>query len=418
MNNIFVGLDLGSCFVRAVIGEEIGEGKIEIIGTAQKPSAGLRNGVIVNRESAMECIKACVEEAEQKAGYEVYSCITAIGGIQIDSMNSTGLVAIASHGKGAREINRSDIDRVLEAANAVNIPYDRKILHLIPQNYIIDGTSSCKNPLGNIAVRLEAEVHIITASKTAIANITQCVERAGYSVGGVMLKTLAAMHAVMGEDERELGSIIIDLGGGTTDVIVINNDAPICTVSVPVGGNLVTNDIAIVKGISPATAEKIKIENGCCWEGAMEGGGEVIIPGAGGRAPEVCSREEICMGIIEPRMREIFTMVRDEVINKANTTLSGNIILTGGGALMPGAVQLAEDVFGTSAVRLGLPGDFGGIQEEYRRPDFATAIGLVLGHLSNDMNTEDSGRKKEKRQRDDNRARGESAFQKFLKKFF
>lgn len=418
LNNIFVGLDLGSCFVRAVIGEEIGEGKIEIIGTAQKLSAGLRNGVIVNRESAMECIKSCVEEAEQKAGYEVYSCITAIGGIQIDSMNSTGLVAIASHGKGAREINKSDIDRVLEAANAVNIPYDRKILHLIPQNYIIDGTSSCKNPLGNIAVRLEAEVHIITASKTAIANITQCVERAGYSVGGVMLKTLAAMHSVMGEDERELGSIIIDLGGGTTDVIVINNDAPICTVSVPVGGNLVTNDIAIVKGVSPATAEKIKIENGCCWEGAMEGDSEVIIPGVGGKAPEVCSRKEICMGIIEPRMREIFTMVRDEVINKANTTLSGNIILTGGGALMPGAVQLAEDVFGTSAVRLGVPGDYGGIQEEYRRPDFATAIGLVLGHLSNDMSTEDSGRKKEKKHRDGNGAGGENAFQKFLKKFF
>jgi cell division protein FtsA len=418
LNNIIVGLDLGTSFVRAVIGEVIGEGKVEIVGTAQKPSAGLRNGVIVNRESAMECIKSCIEEAEVNAGNEVYSCVTAIGGLQIDSMNSTGLVAIASHGKGAREINKNDVERVLDAANAVNIPYDRKMLHVIPQNYIIDGTASCKNPLGNLAVRLEAEVHIITASKTAVANMTQCIEHSGYGLDGVMLKTLAAMHAVMGEDERELGSIIIDLGGGTTDVIVINKDAPICTVSVPVGGNLVTNDIAIVKGISPATAEKIKIEHGCCWADAMGGDGEVIIPGAGGRPPEVCSRSEICLGIIEPRMREIFSMVRDEIINKANTTLSGNIILTGGGALMSGAVQLAEDVFGTSAVRLGIPGDLGGIQEKYRRPDFATAVGLVLGYLGDAVNNDDVSRKKEKKRKEGRSSDGESAFSKFLKKFF
>lgn len=418
MNNIIVGLDLGTSFVRAVIGEVIDEGKVEIIGTAQKPSSGLRNGVIVNRESAMECIKSCIEEAEQKAGYEVYSCVTAIGGLQIDSMNSTGLVAIASHGKGAREINKNDIERVLDAANAVNIPYDRKMLHVIPQNYIIDGTASCKNPLGNLAVRLEAEVHIVTASKTAVANMTQCIERAGYAIDGVMLKTLACMHAVMGEDERELGSIIIDLGGGTTDVIVINKDAPICTVSVPVGGNLVTNDIAIVKGISPSTAEKIKIEYGCCWADAMGGDSEVIIPGAGGRPPEVCERSEICLGIIEPRMREIFSMVRDEIINKANTTLSGNIILTGGGALMSGVVQLAEDVFGTSAVRLGLPGDFGGLQEEYRKPDYSTAVGLVLGYLGNDVSMSDTNGRKDKKRRDDSLGSGDSAFRKFLKKFF
>lgn len=418
LNNIIVGLDLGTSFVRTVIGEIIEEGKIEIIGTAQKPSAGFRNGVIVNRELAMECIRSCIEDAEISAGYEVYSCITCIGGSHIESINSTGLVAIASHGKGPREINKGDIERVLDAANAINIPMNRTMLHEIPQTYKIDGTDVCKNPLGNLAVRLEAEVHIVTASKTQVINMTQCIERAGYSLDGVMLKTLAAMHAVMGEDERELGSIIIDLGGGTTDVIVINKDAPVCTVSVPVGGNLVTNDIAIVKGTSPQIAEKIKLESGCCWADAMEGDGEVIIPGAGGRAPEVCSRSEICMGIIEPRMREIFSMVRDEIINKTNTTLSGNIILTGGGALMPGVVQLAEDVFGTSAVRLGTPGDFGGLQEQYRRPDFATAVGLVLGYLVDNPGGEDKKNKKDKKRKEDNDSGNENFFAKMMKKFF
>lgn len=379
MNSIVVGLDLGSNFVRAVIGEVFDNGQIEIIGCAQKQSSGLRNGVIINRDCVVECVKNCIEEAEQKAGYEVSSVITGIGGNHIESVNSKGFVAIATHGKGPREINKSDVEKVLDAANAVNIPMDKKLLHIIPQKYIIDGTSDCKNPLGNIAVRLEAEVHIILASKTAVANMSQCIERSGYGVDGIMLKTLAGIHAVMGQDERELGSILIDLGGGTTDIIVINKDAPICTVSLPVGGSFVTNDIAIVKGTSTAIAEKIKIDYGCCWGGALGEDCEVIIPGAGGRSPEVCSRSEICLGIIEPRMREILEMARDEIINKANTTLAGNIILTGGGALMSGVVQLAEDVFGTSAVRIGIPADLGGLQEEYRKPDFATAIGLIVG---------------------------------------
>ena len=386
LNRKIIGLDIGTSFVRTVIGEVLDDDKIEIIGCAKKASSGLRNGVIVNRESAMNCIKECIEEAEIKAAWEGYSCVTAIGGSQTDSMNSQGLVAISSHGKGPREINRNDIERVLDAANAVNIPMDREMLHVIPQNYIVDGSTVLKDPEHNIAVRLEAEVHIVTASKTAITNMTQCVERAGYNLDRVMLKTLAGMYAVMGPDERELGSILIDLGGGTTDVIVINKGAPICTISIPVGGNLVTNDIAMIKGVSSQTAEKIKVEYGCCWGGALETDSEVIIPGAGGRDPEVCLRSEFCMGIIEPRMREIFSMVRNEIINKANTTLSGNIILTGGGALMPGAVQLAEDVFGTRAVRLGTPGDLGGLQEEYRRPDFSTVVGLVLGYHAETRN--------------------------------
>ena len=379
INNIIVGLDLGSSFVRTVIGEVLEGGKIEIIGVAQKPSFGLRNGVIVNRDSVMDCIKKSIEEAEQEAGYEVTSCYAAIGGVQIESTNNKGLVAISSHGKSPREITDDDIKKVMECANAIQIPEDKLLLHSIPQNFKIDGTVDCRTPLGNIAVRLEAEVHTVLASKTVVANIVECIERLGCEIDGIMLKTLAAANAVMLQDERELGSVLIDLGGGTTDVTVINNDAPICNVSVPVGGNLVTNDIAIVRGIPLATAEKIKLDYGCCWADALEEDCEIVIPGAGGREPEVCRRSEICFGIIEPRMREIFSLVREEIVNKVNSTLDGNIILTGGGALMPGVVQLAQDVFGTCAVRIGFPGDLGGLQEKYRRPDFATVVGLVTG---------------------------------------
>lgn len=396
MNRFVVGLDLGTNFVRVVIGEVSEEGVLEIIGTAKRPSSGLRNGVIVNRENTMECIKSVIEEAEQNAGYEVVSCVTAIGGSQIESLNSTGLVAISSHGRGEREITKSDVDRVLENATAIQIPMDRKILHLIPQNYIVDGQSDYKNPINIIGVRLEAEVHIVTASKTSVQNLMACVERSGYQLDNVMLKTLACTSAVMCDEERELGSILIDLGGSTTDVLVIINDAPVLTVSIPVGGNLVTNDIAIVKGVSPVTAENLKIECGCCWIPMIDNDDEIIIPGVGGRNPEVTSKSELCQ-IIQPRMEEIFSMVRDEVIQRSNLTqLSGNIILTGGGAMMEGAVELAQEIFKTSAVRIGIPSDFGGLQEEYRRADFATAIGLVLEQMKVNSKLNKKDRRKDR----------------------
>ncbi|MBP3608360.1 MAG: cell division protein FtsA [Treponema sp.] len=414
MNRFVVGLDLGTNFVRVVIGEVSEEGVLEIIGTAKRPSSGLRNGVIVNRENTMECIKSVIEEAEQNAGYEVVSCVTAIGGSQIESLNSTGLVAISSHGRGEREITKSDVDRVLENATAIQIPMDRKILHLIPQNYIVDGQSDYKNPVNIIGVRLEAEVHIVTASKTSVQNLMACVERSGYQLDNVMLKTLACTSAVMCDEERELGSILIDLGGSTTDVLVIINDAPVLTVSIPVGGNLVTNDIAIVKGVSPVTAENLKIECGCCWIPMIDNDDEIIIPGVGGRNPEVTSKSELCQ-IIQPRMEEIFSMVRDEVIQRSNLTqLSGNIILTGGGAMMEGAVELAQEIFKTSAVRIGIPSDFGGLQEEYRRADFATAIGLVLEQ----MKVNSKLNKKERRKDRDASKTSDKDFLTGLKKIF
>ena len=417
MTNIIVGLDIGTSFIRAVIGEIDDDGGVEIIGVAKKSSTGLRNGTIVNIEATIECIKQAIEEAEQKAGYEVLSCVTGIGGVQIEGLNSKGLVAVSSRGKNNREINQSDVDRVLEAANAIQIPMDRKMLHVIPQDYIVDGIAGYKDPIHMIAVRLEAEVHIVTASRTAIQNITQCVDRAGYQLDRVMLKTLASTQAVIGDDERELGSILIDLGGGTTDVLVILKDAPICTASISVGGNLVTNDISIVKGISTVTAEKLKIESGCCWMPlALEKNDEVLIPGLAGREPEQTNRAELC-GIIQPRMEEIFTMVRDEIVRRTNVMqLSGSVILTGGGAQIEGAVELAEKVFGTSSVRIGYPGNLGGIEEEYRTPEYATAVGLVL---ANKNLVVPKGRKEKRhRESEQDKEQGESLWQKIKKSFF
>ena len=297
-----------------------------------------------------------------------------------DYLNSKGIVAVSSAGKNAKEIRMDDVNRVIEAARAVQIPMDKDTLHVIPQNFIVDGVSGIKDPIDRLGVRLEAEVHIITSSKTIIQNIKTCIERAGYNLGGVMLKTLAATYATAHEDELELGSIIIDLGAGTTDVLVAMNGAPICITSIPVGGNLVTNDIHLVKGITFEDAERIKINDGCCWLPNADTSRSVIIQGVGGRAPEESSQEELCQ-IIMPRMEEIITMVRDSIVNKVdNLQLSGNIILVGGGAKMNGIVELVQDIFGTTAVRVGMPENLGGIVEAYRNPEWATAIGLIVAN--------------------------------------
>jgi len=377
---MIVGLDIGTSVIRVAIGDLKEDGSIEIAGVASRKSAGLRNGVIVNIEDAVTAIKETIETAEQNAGTEVLSCATGIGGTQIEGMNQKGSTPVTPPGKQPREITRQDIQRAIDNAKAVLIPMDRELLHVVAQNFTVDGVTGIKDPVNMMCARLEADVHIITASRTTIQNVRTCVNRAGYSLDGVMLKTLAATQAVVHEDEMELGSILIDMGAGTTDVLVLLGGAPVCTVSIPVGGNLVTNDIAIVKGIPVSAAEKIKVESGCCWLPGIGTDQEVIIPGVGGRAPELTTQTELCR-IIEPRVEEIFTMVRSAVIHNSNITqLSGNIILTGGGAQMEGAVELAQNVFGTSSVRVGVPEKLSGPESDYRKPEYATAIGLVLGN--------------------------------------
>ncbi len=420
MSNVVVGLDIGTCFVRAVIGIVHEDSSIEIVDVAKRPSMGLlRNGAIVNIEATSKCICDVIDDAEQNSGLEASSVIVGIGGVQIESINSKGVVAISSYGKKERAVTQEDVERVIECANSIHFPSDRKLLHLIPQTYYVDKTDIGKDPIGNIACKLEAEVHIITASATSVANITRCVGQTMYTLNEVMLKTLACSDSVMLDDEKKLGSVLIDIGGGTTDVIVIVNDAPICTCSIPVGGNMVTSDISIVKGLPTSIAEKIKLEGGCCWLPMVETHDEeVIIPGFGSRGSELTSKVELC-SIIEPRMKEIFEMVRKEIKQKlSGVQFSGSIILTGGGSEIPGAVELAEAVFRTSSVRLGFPQGYGGLEEKYRYPEWATAVGLILSQKRYAEADEKRNHKSKRKTFETDENKKEGVLAKFMRKFF
>lgn len=410
-----VGLDIGTSMVRVAIGNVLEDGSVEIAATAAKPSAGLRNGVIVNIEDAAAAIKAVIEDAGLKAGTEVTSCVTAIGGTQIESRNQSGSTPVTAPGKNAREITEADIQRAIDNAKAVLIPMDKELLHVVARSFTVDDLQNVKNPLNMICARLEADVHVVTASRTTIQNVNACISRAGYVANGVMLKTLAATQAVVHDDEMDLGSILIDMGAGTTDVLVLFAGAPVCTVSVPVGGNMVTNDIAIVKGIPTAEAEKIKVENSCCWFPLIQIDDDIIIPGIGGRDPDVMTRTELAQ-IVMPRVAETFSMVRSAVIHNSNIKrLDGNIILTGGGALMPGVVELACQVFGTSSVRLGVPEKLGDAADDYMNTAYATVIGLVLANKSAPV--VQTG-KKRKLFSSSEEHRENSAIKKFLRLFF
>lgn len=418
-----VGLDIGTSVIRVAIGEIDPEtGALQIAGTASRKSAGLRNGVIVNIEDAKTAIKEAIDAAEQNAGTTVESVITAIGGSQIESQNSRGTVPVSSTNKSTKEISRADVERVIECATAIRVPDDREKLHVIPQNYIVDGIGGITDPIHRMGTRLEAEVHIVTSAKTTIQNIRSCISRADYTLDGVMLKTLAQTQSVCHQDELDMGSILIDLGAGTTDVLVLLNGAPVSTASVPVGGNLVTNDIAVVTGIPAATAEKIKIENGCCWLNNItkESDLDVILPGVGGRDPEVVKQSQICQ-IIQARMEQIFTMVKAAIVKNTNDSikqLSGNIILTGGGAMMDGVIELAQNVFRTSSVRLGVPENLGGIEEDYRRPDYATVIGLVMANKSLIQGKDTRKKSRTHAAKKQKHKSGESIFKQIFKSFF
>ena len=419
-DRIIVGLDIGTSVIRAAIGEVDDEGELHIVSTAAKKSAGLRNGVIVNIEDAKDAIKETLEEAETKGGVLVNSVIASIGGSQIESQNSRGVVPIRNNSKGGSSaVTHEDIEKVIDIATAINYPADREKIHVIPQDYLVDGVGHISDPINRLGFKLESKVHIITASKSIIQNIKTCMDRAGYGLDGVMLKTLAETQAVCRDDELELGSIIIDIGAGTTDAIVLIEGAPISTTSVQVGGNLVTNDIAVVNGIPVAAAEKIKIEQGCCWAPCIQHDEDVILPGVGGRPPELTSKTEICK-IVTARMAQIFTMVKQAIIKNTSDQIkqmSGNIILTGGGAQMQGAVELAQEIFKTSSVRLGKPESLGGIEEEYRKPEFATVIGLVVANKGL-VNVRDSRRRPKKAASSGSSENKENIFKRLRKLFF
>ncbi|MDR1058692.1 MAG: cell division protein FtsA [Treponema sp.] len=371
---LVVGLDIGTTKVCAIIGERNENGILEITGVGMCPSTGLRKGVVINIEATLRSVRAAIESAEMMSGREVHSCWTGIGGSHIDGINSRGAVAVT--GKN-REIGRDDIERVLEQARAVAIPMDRQVLEVIPQNYIVDDQRGIRDPLDMIGVRLEAEVHIITCSGTGAQNLIKCVNRAGFKVNDLVLQSLAAGRAVLMPDEKELGTALIDLGGGTTDVLVYFEGAPYSTITIPAGGAQVTSDISIMKNIAFETAERIKLEAGCCWEPYIEEDDDIIVPGVGGRPPLPIPRSQI-LAIIRPRMEEIFRMVREKLDKLAlSRPLGGGIVLTGGGAQLLGVAELASDIFGMRA-RIGSPLPARGLVEEYCNPVYAVAVGMVL----------------------------------------
>jgi cell division protein FtsA len=373
-DELIVGLDIGTTKVCVVIGNYNESGQLEITGVGTTPSRGLRRGVVINIETTVRSIANAVEAAEMMSGREVHAVYTGIAGGHIEGINSRGVVAVT--GKG-REITREDVDRVIDAAKAIVIPMDREVLHVIPQEFIVDEQGGIKNPIGMVGVRLEAEVHIITGAVTSAQNIVKCVNRAGFKVNDIALEPLASSKAVLSQDEKELGVLLVDLGGGTTDVLVHLEGAPYHTEVLSVGGDQVTNDVSIMLKTPLDAAEKIKKESGCCYAALVQADEEVRVPGVGGRAPRSIRRQELAE-IIQPRMAEMLGMIREQIERKGYLgLLGGGVVLTGGGSLLAGVAELASEIFNLPA-RIGYPLRLGGLVEEYYSPIYSTGVGLVL----------------------------------------
>lgn len=373
-DDLIIGLDIGTTKVCAVIGEFDENGRVQIVGIGTAPSDGLRKGVVINIESTLKAVTVAIEAAEMMSGREVSSVITGIAGSHVEGINSRGVVAVSGRD---REINEEDIRRVIDAARAVVIPMDREVLHVIPQEFIVDDQGGIKDPLDMIGIRLEAEVHIITGSVTSAQNLLKCVNRAGFRVQDIVLESIASAKAVLSREEKELGVLMIDLGGGTTDVLVFVDGSPYHTDVVAVGGEQVTSDISIVLKTPAEFAEKLKKNSGCCYMPLIEPAEEILLPGVGGWPSASIPRTELCK-IIQPRMTEIFSLIRERMMKKGFLNhLRGGVVLTGGGSMMPGAAELAKEVFGVPA-RIGYPFELGGLVNEYKNPMYSTAVGLVM----------------------------------------
>jgi len=368
------GLDIGTASTRAVVGEFDEDDNLEIVGVGVAPSTGLRRGVVLNIEATLNSVTSAIESAELTSGREIRSCILGVSGASVESLNSRGVVAV--EGKD-REITREDIARVHEAAKAVSIPMDREILHVIPQSYTVDAQRGIRDPLHMMGVRLEADVHIVTTSVTTTQNLVKCVDRAGYRPERRILNSLAAARAVLSDDERDLGCLLLDMGGGTTDLVVFGEGQPWYTASVPAGGMQVTNDISIMLSLLMDGAERLKREAASCWLESVDPSELIVVPGVGGRDPTEIPRKKLC-AIVQPRMEEIYAMAKERLEKSGlMKEIKSGIVLTGGGALMSGARELAQSVFDLP-VRVGNPPAMKGLEGQYRNPAFATVLGLLL----------------------------------------
>jgi cell division protein FtsA len=369
--DLLVGLDIGTSKVVTIVAEMHGDGQYEVVGIGQHESRGLKKGVVVDIEKTVASIQAALEEAELMASYKIRTVVTGIAGSHVRSFNSIGMVAIKD-----KEVTEADVQRVTETAKAVNIPTDQQILHVLPQEYIIDGQEDIREPVGMSGVRLDVKVHIVTGAVSAVQNIIKCVRRCGLEVQDLILQPLAASSAVLTADEKELGVALVDIGGGTTDIAVFVGGAIRHSAVLPVAGDQITNDIAMALRTPTADAEDIKLRHGLAKQVLANPSDKIEVPGIGDRGPRSLSKQALA-AVIEPRVEELFSMVQQTIRESGyEEAISSGIVITGGSSLLPGMAELAEDIF-LKPVRVGAPEYDGPLSDVVRTPRFAAAMGLV-----------------------------------------
>lgn len=395
--NLIVGLDIGTSKIVAIVGELQPEGTVKVIGLGQHISRGLKKGVVINIESTMQSIQRALEEAELMADCKINNVYTGIAGSHIKSLNSHGMVKIKD-----AEVSQMDVDRVIETARAIALPADQQILHILTQEYIIDGQEDVREPLGMSGMKLEAKVHIVTGAVAAAQNIVKCIKRCGIEVSDLILQPLASSMAVLTEDEKELGVCLVDIGGGTTDIAVFKQGAIRHTAVVPIAGDQMTNDVAVAFRTPTQSAEDIKVKYGCALRQLADSRETVEVPGVDGREPRQLSVQTLAE-VLEPRVVELYEMVLSELRRSGmEEMIASGIVITGGSAMMRGMVELGEEIF-HMPVRMGLPRYVGGLSEVVGNPRYATGVGLVLmgkqqleRHLTGQMESGSFGRIMEK----------------------
>jgi len=380
---LIVGLDIGTSKVLAIVGEVNDQGDVEIIGYGHHPATGMRKGVVANIEETVTAIQRAVEEAELMAGCQIYSVYAGIAGAHINSFNSHGVVAVRDS-----EVDDSDVDRVIESAKAVAIPNDQTILHVLPQEYIIDGQEGIRHPIGMNGIRLEANLHMVTASVSSEKNIEKCIRRCGLEVDDVILEQLASCESVLTNDEKELGVCLVDIGGGTSDIAVYSEGAIRHTAVIPVAGDQITNDIAIALRTPTAAAEELKKKYGCALRQLAEPDESIEVESVGDRPPRKLSKQTLAE-VVEPRVEELFELIKVDLRrNGYEHLIRSGVVLTGGSSKMEGMIELAEEIFHLP-VRLGMPKYLGGLSEVVKNPIYSTGVGLVqFGHNNQSMQRE------------------------------
>ena len=371
---LVVGLDVGTTKICAVIGEPKPGGGLDVIAVGNAPSRGLRRGVVVNIDSTVEAIKQAVAEAEQMANVDVSGVYAGIAGGHVRSINSRGVTAVTGR---EREVSAADVERAVDAARAINVPQDREIIHVLPQTFMVDDADGVREPVGMSGVRLEVECHIVTAAVTSVQNVVRSVNRAGLAVQDVVLEPIASAEAVLFQDEKELGVVLIDIGGGTTDMALFRDGAVWHTAVLPLGGDHITNDVAVGLRTPMADAEALKKRYGCALTSLVPAEETVDVPSVGGRKPRELSRQ-VLSEIIQPRLEEIFTLVAQGLAKAGfHDAATAGIVVTGGSSIMEGVPELAEAVF-ELPVRRGVPAEVGGLTDVVRSPIYATGVGLAL----------------------------------------